>query len=146
MVKEFFIPFFVVMFVQNAYLQIAPLLILFAITIYVLLIKKPYKSKGFNLFMAFVEICYFIIFTGLLIVKIQENSMSQKTKYTIYGYGTIGSAVKNFKEKCVKKRKIAPLDDGPGSEFNDFVTFKHAKNPNSQINEDSKDAMNDSVV
>lgn len=87
MLKEFLISFFVIVFIQNTYLQLVPLLILFTFTIVGLLVKKPFSKKLDNLFMAFVELMYFIIFGLFLVLHVKRDTLDPETKFKLYGYG-----------------------------------------------------------
>ena len=134
------IPFFVIMFVDNPLIQIIPLQVLFLLTIYILLFVKPFRKKTQNLFLAFVDFIYLLIFSAFLLLKLLEDKISQKTKYTKYGFLVIGlisllmltyflvaiaSVIKGCKKKCKKGKSKAVV--GPEAEFGKFMDKNEAE-------------------
>lgn len=90
MLKEFVIPFFVIIFINKPIIQIVPLLFLFGLSIYVLLLVKPYTSNASNIFFMIVELAYFLIFGTFLILSFGIESITEITKYQVFGYSIIG--------------------------------------------------------
>jgi hypothetical protein len=87
--KEVLTGFFVIVFIENVYLQIVPLLVMFLFLIFGLLVYRPYKSKFQNLFKAFMEFFYFLIFSVFLMLEIGSKSIPQAQRYNIWGFSVL---------------------------------------------------------
>ena len=85
MAKEILSAFFIVVFVENAYFQLIPLLIMSASNGAFLYAKRPFKRAFKNSFQLFTESLYFILYLGFLMIHLTQNSLTFKQRHWYLG-------------------------------------------------------------
>jgi hypothetical protein len=90
MMKEFIISLFVVVFIGNPYLQIAPLILLSTIMVLGLAKYKPLEEHKENYFLIIVEFLYVLILSGFFYLSAFSHKLSQSVRYAYIGYSMIG--------------------------------------------------------
>lgn len=83
--KEILTIFFVLIFIDYPLVQLTPLLLMTAASISFLLSVRPFETTVRNIFTIVVEILYFILFLGLLILRLTSESLSLEARYKYLG-------------------------------------------------------------
>ena len=132
-VKDFFIGFFIIVFVENPYLQVIPTIIVFVIAIALLIKYKPYSSKLLMVSVVFNEIVYTVVITTYLFYNIVKEGISSENRRKYFGYGLVAivalaiifnlsisliEIIRAVKAYCDKKK------NGPKDQKNDSLNAK----------------------
>lgn len=88
-VKDFIVAFFVVIFIENPYIQLIPSILIFLSAIILILRLKPYSSKIFFLTIIINELAYVFILASYFIYNIIKERISLKSRRAIFGYSMI---------------------------------------------------------
>ena len=76
LIKETLSTFCILVFVENAYLQLVPLVIMSGATATIILTKAPYTRAIKNKFTFFSEIMYLVLYLGFLAIELTQNTLT----------------------------------------------------------------------
>jgi hypothetical protein len=76
MVKEFLVSFFVIIMIENPWLQLLPLIIMSLIMFIGVLKYQPFEKKSDNIFTLVVECLYVLFFSVMLWMQIGRDSLN----------------------------------------------------------------------
>lgn len=89
MAKELLIALFVIVFIEQPWVQIVFVTLIFTVMLVSIIIYKPFKDTIKNTFTAIIEGFYIVIFLLFLAMMIQGDKIKEETKYNFYGYSLI---------------------------------------------------------
>lgn len=72
-------------FVDHPLVQLTPLLLLTAVSIIFLILVRPFDTALMNVFTIVVEALYFMVFVGMLILRLTPKSISLEVRYKYIG-------------------------------------------------------------
>ena len=87
--RDYLIPFFVVIILEDAIFQLLPAIILHALTTYLIIKYSPLKKKREQHWTSFLEICFTVIYCIFMIFRLCQSKMSESQKSVYIGLPTI---------------------------------------------------------